>query len=487
MQAVEVAHGSQLIQDRPIVEIGELPGVVVDIRDSERIQVIQNIGAVHTPEGLGGGEPAQDRRVLIPEAGFRVGSPDKGSAVIVDRVGNLRHIIDPHIAVVGRRGAKSFPERRKIEKILIIGDPVIEAGVVLVDAVGADPDNRKEQDSPLCAAETSLCAADGFGIFRSTQRFRFFRPGDCGHLEPILLCIEEIEERDAGEDERNQKIRLDLVRDHEAHGKIESEAGDHCPLLIISQGKEMWPQLGDDHGDQGGVRPAPAVDRIGKAVGEIAEGRDEQQNRVQQELQAQFNKAFDTEKKEDAQKRGPRIAESAVFDFVAGKEVEGQHAAGQRLVEEVYRRMQGDPLIAQDSDSHGEQDKTAHGDADGAGGEHGSDLREAASDFSFFDREIAEQSVHDGHQNNTHDKVEIAHGREKDGKDEKPGLLAVAHFLNAQKDKRKDDQGVQENRLSEAGDQGEAAESIDQGACKAAAVVLSVRPAEAAQRGHGNT
>ena len=187
MQAVEVAHGSQLVQDRAIVEIGELPGVVVDIRDSERIQVIQNIRTVHTPEGLGGGEPAHDRRVLIPEAGFRVGSPDKGSAVIIDRIGNLRHIIDPHIAVVGRRGAESFPERSKAEEILIIGDPVIKAGVVLVDAVGADPHNRKEQDSPLGAAETGLRAADSFRIFCS---FRLFRPGDCGRFEPLLLCIE---------------------------------------------------------------------------------------------------------------------------------------------------------------------------------------------------------------------------------------------------------------------------------------------------------
>ncbi len=148
--------------------------------------------------------------------------------------------------------------------------------------------------------------------------------------------------------------------------------------------------------------------------------------------------------------------------------------------------MQSNPLIAQDGNSHREKNKTAHGDADGAGGEHGADLRKALSKLAPGDREIAEQSVQDGHQNNTHDKVEIAHRRKENGNNKEPGLLAVAHFLNAQKDERKDDQGVQKDRLAEAGDQGESAESIDQGSCKAAAVVFSVGPAEAAQRRHGD-
>ena len=256
--------------------------------------------------------------------------------------------------------------------------------------------------------------------------------------------------------------------------------------MKLRQGKENGPQLGDDHGDQGGVSPAPAVDRVRKAVGEVAEGRNEQEDRIQQELQAQFDKALCAEKKKDAQKGSPRIAEGAVFNFIAGKKIQWQHAAGFRVVKQIDGRIEGDPLISQNGNSHREQDRAAHGDADSAGGEHDADLSKAAAYFALRDREIAEQSVQDCHKNNAHDKVEIAYGRQKYRENEEPGLPAVAHLFNPQKQHREDDQRVKEDRLSEAGDQGKAAEGIDQCTCQAASVIFPGRPAEAAERGHGN-
>ena len=101
-----------------------------------------------------------------------------------------------------------------------------------------------------------------------------------------------MEEREAGEDDRHQEIDLQLIGEEEAHGKIESKTDCHHFFLSAGQRKEQGPQLSDQHCDQGGVSPAPAVDRIGKAVGEISESWDEQEGRVQQELKTQLDKAL---------------------------------------------------------------------------------------------------------------------------------------------------------------------------------------------------
>ena len=50
MHAVEIADRGQFVKDRAVIEVGELPCVVVDVRDGERVQIIQHIGAVYTPE-----------------------------------------------------------------------------------------------------------------------------------------------------------------------------------------------------------------------------------------------------------------------------------------------------------------------------------------------------------------------------------------------------------------------------------------------------
>ena len=426
MQAVEIAYRGQLVKDGAVVEVRELPRVVVDIRYSQRVQVVQDIRAVHTPERLCGGKAAQQRGVLVPESGLCIGGPDKGRTIVSDRFSDLRHIVDPHVAVVGGRGVQARPERRKTEEIFVFRDPVVEAGIILINAVGTDSENRKENDPALGAAEPGFPAAGCLGVFRlfcsGSSCFRFFRSdSSCfrnfrrGRFKQFFLRKEEIEERDAGEDERNKEIGFDLICDHEAHGKIQREAGHHRSFLRSSERKQERPQLGDDHGDEGGISPAPAVDRVGKAVGQITESRDEQEDRIQQELQSKLDKTLCTKKKEDAQKSGPRVAEGAVLNFIAGKKIEGQHAAGQGLVKEIDGRIEGDPLIAQDGDGHREQDHSAHGDTYGTGGEHDADLGEASSQFSPCDREIAEQRVHYGHKDNAHDKVEIAYCREEDG------------------------------------------------------------------------
>ena len=131
-----------------------------------------------------------------------------------------------------------------------------------------------------------------------------------------------MEEREAGEDDRHQEIDLQLIGEEEAHGKIESKTDCHHFFLSAGQHEEQGPQLCDQHCDQGGVSPAPAVDRIGKAVGEIAESGDEQERRVQEKLKAQLDKALCAKEQEYAQERGPRVAQSAVLHFIAGKEIQ---------------------------------------------------------------------------------------------------------------------------------------------------------------------
>ena len=189
MHAIEVTHGSQLVEDRPVVEVGELPCVVVHIGNSERIQIFQHIGAVDAPEGLGGGQPVQHGRVLVPETGLRVGDPHEGLPVKSDRRRDLGSIVEPHVPVIGRGSAQSRPEGGKAVQFLIALDPVAEAGVVLADAVEADAHDCEKEDAAFRADDPLSPLALCLGIFGAVGLIgRKLRP----------LGEEQVKERKAG-------------------------------------------------------------------------------------------------------------------------------------------------------------------------------------------------------------------------------------------------------------------------------------------------
>ena len=109
---------------------------------------------------------------------------------------------------------------------------------------------------------------------------------------------------------------------------------------MVAQREQGGPQLRYQHADHRGIGPAPAVNGIGKAVGEIAERGDEQQGRIQNKLQAKLQVPFDAEQKEGAQKRRARVAERAVFQLYAGKKALRELAAGAALIEEMDGRFE---------------------------------------------------------------------------------------------------------------------------------------------------
>ena len=163
--------------------------------------------------------------------------------------------------------------------------------------------------------------------------------------------------------------------------------------------------------------------------------------------------SLDAEQKEDTQERCARIAERAVFYFSAGQKALGKLTAGTEIVKEIDRRIEGYALIAEHGLRHWKKDHAAHSDADRSGGEHRHDLKKTARPLALGKRNVAEQGIEDRHEYDADDKVEIADCSEADRDDEEPGLSAVPYLLDAQKDKRENDQRIQKDRLAEAGDQ----------------------------------
>ena len=475
MQAVQVTDGSEFIEDRPSVKIGELPCIVVYVGDTESVQILQDVGIVDAPERLGGRQSVQDRGVLVPESGLRVGNSHKSCGIVADRAGDLRGVIEPHIPVIGRRRAHSRLKCSQAVHIFIGPYTVLEIGVVFGDPVYADTCDHKVQDHLLCPLKACCAACLSLGILDFCVGLFQRR---------LILCFlssEHIEERDESKRSRTQESEVGVIVQEDAEDKIDCKARGHHSFLAFCEREEIRPQLGDDHGDQRGVRPAPSVDRIGHPVCQIAEGGKEQQNGIQKKLQAQFEISLGAEEKENAQERDPRIAERTVFHLVAGQEIHRQHAAGRNTVKGIDRRLKVNPLVAEHSQGHRKKDNAANCDTDGPCSEQNTDLLETAADLTFLKGNIAEQRVDHGHEHDTDNKIEIAHCRKADGNDKGPGLISLAHFFDPVQNEREYDQRVQKDRLPDAGDQRETAESIDQGAGNAAVLMLLGGPAEAAQ------
>ena len=296
-----------------------------------------------------------------------------------------------------------------------------------------------------------------------------------------LLRAHEIDERDEREGGRQQEDIVQIIVQEQAQDEIGRQTDGQCTLLAVTEREQLRPHLRDQHTDQSGIGPAPAVDRIGESVCQIAEGRDEQQRGVQKELQLKLNEASGAEQEEDAQKRGPRVTEGAVLHLRAGEKAYRQHAAGLDLIERVDHRIKRDPLVRENRQGHGQQDDAAHRDADSAAREHDSDLLETPAELSPGNREVAEQRVHNSHEHDAHDEIEIASGRKADRDDEEPGLFPVAHLFDPADHKREDDQRVEENGLADAGNKHETAEGIDQGSCQASVLMFLLRPAGTAE------
>ena len=343
----------------------------------------------------------------------------------------------------------------------------VDVGIVLSDSVYTDPCDSQKENGSLCAVK----------LFHAARGF-------------LILCFlgqQKVQERDTGENKRREEIKISRIGQNKAEQHVYGEPHGHKTFGALAQREQVRPQLRYKHGDHRGISPAPAVDGIRKAVGQITEGRDKEQSSIQEELQAEFDVPLDAEQKEDTQERRARITERAVLHLSAGQKALRKLTAGADLVKEIDSRIEGDALIAEHCLRHRKKDHAAHSDADRAGGEHCHDLKKAARPLAFGKRNVAEQRIEDRHKDDADDKVEIADGRKTDRDNKEPGPSAGPHLLDAQKDKRENDQRIQKDRLAEACDQGKAAESIDQGTCQAALVMCSLRPAEAAECAEGKT